>query len=482
MVFVSLPFLLVFFPLCMIFYLFARDIKQKNIVLLIFSLIFYSWGEPKYILLLLFMSFADWIFAILIESLPSKKKLFLVLTSIVNLGLIGVFKYGTFALLNFSKIFGIPENVPQISLPIGISFYTFQLLSYVVDVYRGDVKAQKKFTIVLLYASLFHQCIAGPIVRYKDVERQLLSRKPSLVGINNGINRFCAGLVKKAVFANMCGKLVEELIIADNMITSENAVTHIASKPALSLWLGMLLFALQIYLDFSAYSDMAIGMGKMIGLEYKENFDYPYMSRSVSEFWRRWHISLGSFFRDYVYIPLGGNRKGIIRTYLNLFAVWALTGFWHGASWNYVLWGLYFFIFIALEKSVIGKYLEKLKLLPHLYLLIIVYFGWILFKFENINVGFTVLKGMFCLNSNSFTSFETGTVFKSNIFFILLSCLASVPLVKNLSGMLKKYSEKNNIAMAVWSGATVIAHVILILISLINIVGSSYNPFLYFQF
>lgn len=482
MVFVSLPFLLIFFSACMLFYIPAKNIKSKNIVLLLFSLIFYAWGEPKYILLLLFMSFADWGFALLIERYKRNKKLFLILACIVNLGLIGVFKYGSFVLSNFNSLFGVPEEIPNIALPIGISFYTFQLLSYVVDVYRGDVRAQKKFWIVLLYASLFHQCIAGPIVRYKDVERQLLSRKPSLININSGINRFCVGLAKKAVLANTCGKLVESLIIADVQLNTPEAVSVIAEKPALSLWVGMLMFALQIYLDFSAYSDMAIGMGKMIGLEYKENFDYPYMSRSVSEFWRRWHISLGSFFRDYVYIPLGGNRKGMGRTYFNLFVVWALTGLWHGASWNYVLWGLYFFVFIAIEKAFLGKILDKYKGLSNVYLLIIIYFGWILFKFESLSEVGAVLKGMFGLNGNGFTSFETATLLKSNIFFMLVAVLAAFPIVKTLCKIVKNLSMRSNAAMAVWSVGTVICPVLLVLISLLNIVGNSYNPFLYFQF
>lgn len=482
MVFVSLPFLLVFFPLCMLLYFIVNGIKAKNIVLLIFSLIFYSWGEPKYILLLLLMSFADWTFALLMEKNAKHKKIFLVMACAVNLGLIGVFKYGVFVLTNFNRIFGVPSQIPEIALPIGISFYTFQLLSYVVDVYRGDVKAQRKFHIVLLYASLFHQCIAGPIVRYKDVERQLFKRQATATDINAGINRFCAGLAKKAVLSNMCGKLVETLIIPDNMLNTADAVSVISQKSALSLWLGMLMFALQIYLDFSAYSDMAIGMGRMIGITYKENFDYPYMSRSVSEFWRRWHISLGSFFRDYVYIPLGGNRKGKARTYLNLFAVWSLTGLWHGASWNYIFWGLYFFIFIALEKAFLGKKLENRKILSNIYLIAVVYFGWILFKFENLSEISAVIRGMFGLNSNPLTSFETATVFKNNVFFIIAACIAVCPIVKAVSIWLKTKTLKSKLFMTVWSVATVLSPAFLIFISFINIVGSSYNPFLYFQF
>lgn len=482
MVFVSLPFLLVLFPLCMILYVAAKDIKIKNIVLLVFSLLFYAWGEPKYIVLLLLMSFVDWLCAIFIEKNEKTKKLFLILACAINLGLIGVFKYGTFILTNTQNLFGLPSNIPNIALPIGISFYTFQLLSYVVDVYRGDVAAQKKFHIVLLYASLFHQCIAGPIVRYKDVEAQLLSRSTDMKSISAGINRFCVGLAKKAVFANMCGQLFCNFIIKDDLLNSVEAVSIIENRSVASLWLGMLMFSLQIYLDFSAYSDMAIGMGKMIGIDYKENFNYPYVSASVTEFWRRWHISLGTFFRDYVYIPLGGNRKGNARTYLNLFIVWGLTGLWHGASWNYVLWGLYFFVFLVIEKAFLGKILNKIKPLSNIYLLIVVYFGWVLFKFENTSTMFAVLKGMFGMNSNSFTDFETTAMLKSNFIFIIFAVLAVFPIVKILNAVLKKAAIKNKIANAVWATCTVLSPVALILISLINIVGNSYNPFLYFQF
>ena len=468
----------------MFFYLKAKNIEKKNMVLLIFSLVFYSWGEPKYILLLLFMSAVDWLVAILIHNSDNKqtKKLLLILACVINLGLIGIFKYANFAVLNFTNLFNLETPTLNITLPIGISFYTFQLLSYVIDVYRGDVKAQPKFKIVLLYASLFHQCIAGPIVRYRDVEQQIMNRRVNIKNVNDGISRFCIGLTKKAIVANTAGKLVENLIVSDSLLNSEEGISVIASKSAASLWLGMLFFALQIYFDFSAYSDMAIGMGKMVGFDYKENFNYPYISRSVSEFWRRWHISLGSFFRDYVYIPLGGNRKGNTRTYINLFITWGLTGLWHGASWNYIFWGLYFFVFIALEKGVLGKKLEKHKVLSTVYSLLIAYFGWVLFKFENTTAMFTVLKGMFLLNGNSFTDFETTSVFFSNIILIIVACACATPLFKNISKFISDKADNSIIVERIWSVITIISPIILILISLINIVGNSYNPFLYFQF
>lgn len=482
MVFASLNFLLVFFPLCMVVYFFAKDIKQKNKVLLAFSLVFYAWGEPVYVLLLLFMSLCDWFLAILIEQRRNISKPLLIIACAINLGIIGVFKYGRFTLFNMQSLFGVPKEIPNIILPIGISFYTFQLLSYVIDVYRGDVKAQRKFSIVLLYASLFHQCIAGPIVRYKDVERQLLSRRPTPDSIHMGINRFCVGLAKKAVVANMCGKIFEDFVVSDALIGSAEAINTISTKSAVSLWIGMLMFSMQIYLDFSAYSDMAIGMGKMIGLDYKENFNYPYLSRSVSEFWRRWHISLGSFFRDYVYFPLGGSRKGDKRTIFNLFVVWALTGLWHGASWNYILWGLYFFVFIAAEKVFLAKKLENHKILSSIYLLLVVYFGWVLFKFENMAVMGSVLKGMFCLNGNKFCDFETTTkLFGKYCVFIVIAIIACTPVVSIISKLIRFKKNKRDYTLA-YSALSIILPPVLIVLSLINIVGSSYNPFLYFQF
>jgi alginate O-acetyltransferase complex protein AlgI len=468
----------------MIFYLSAKTIERKNIVLLIFSLVFYAWGEPKYILLLLFMSFADWLIAIQIYKSDSekKRKILLFTACVINLGLIGIFKYANFAVFNITNLFNSEPTVLNITLPIGISFYTFQLLSYVIDVYRGEVKAQPKYQIVLLYASLFHQCIAGPIVRYRDVEKQLLSRRVNIFDVNKGINRFCIGLGKKAIIANTCGKLFETFIVSDDIVASVEAVSVVSSKSVLSLWIGILLFSLQIYFDFSAYSDMAIGMGKMIGIDYKENFDYPYTSSSVSEFWRRWHISLGSFFKDYVYIPLGGNRKGLSRTYINLFVVWLLTGLWHGASWNYILWGLYFYIFITLEKAFLAKYLQKNVIVSRIYSLLVVFFGWVLFKFENTSVMFAVLKGMFGYNDNSFVDFETTTMLTSNILLIIFSCVVCVPVFKKVCSRVEALSDNNIMVAKVWTGLNSISPIILIFLSLINIVGNSYNPFLYFQF
>lgn len=478
MVFSSLFFVFLFLPLNLIIYYFAKTVKARNIVMLIFSLIFYAWGEPVYVLLLLFMTFADWLLSIYIEKQKPHSalaKLGVFLMAVINLGLLAVFKYGSFVLENIGYIVGKDFGDFSIILPIGISFYTFQLMSYVVDVYRRDVPAQRNFATLLLYVSLFHQCIAGPIVRYKDVCAELTERKATSQDIADGIWRFCFGLAKKAVLANTCGAIADTLLATSDNVALENL-------SVVALCVGILAYALQIYLDFSAYSDMAIGMGRMIGIHYLENFDYPYISRSVTEFWRRWHISLGSFFRDYVYIPLGGNRKGKLRTYINLFVVWFLTGLWHGASWNFVLWGLYFFVFITLEKMFLSKALSKDRIVSHIYLILVVYFGWILFKFEDTASIFAVLKGMFGLNGNSVTDFETNTLVMSNIFIILFCMLISTPIVKKI-GTLVRYTYMDKKAVSViYSVGRILIPLLLLAVSVISLVGDSYNPFLYFQF
>ncbi|MDO4608985.1 MAG: MBOAT family O-acyltransferase [Clostridia bacterium] len=475
MVFSSLFFLYLFLPLNLIIYYFMPSIKAKNIVMLVFSLIFYAWGEPLYVLLLVFMAVCDWLISLYIEKQKPhgiKARLGLVAMAIVNLGLLGFFKYATFIMGNIGLIAGKNFDVPNIILPIGISFYTFQLISYVVDVYRGDVPAQKNFATLLLYVSLFHQCIAGPIVRYKDVCVELQERRAARHDIADGIWRFCFGLAKKSILANACGAIANGMFAGNDL----------AKNSVVSLWVGMLAYALQIYLDFSAYSDMAIGMGRMIGIHYLENFDYPYISRSVTEFWRRWHMSLGSFFRDYVYIPLGGNRKGKIRTYINLFVVWFLTGLWHGASWNFVLWGLYFFIFILIEKIFLSPILSKYKEFSHIYLILIVYFGWILFRFDNMGDIFDVLGGMFGLNGNKFTNLETNALLLSNVFILIFSMVVSTPIVRKIGGLIRyTYMDKKPVVV-LYAFGRVLVPLILLLLSTAALVGDSYNPFLYFQF
>lgn len=462
----------------MFVYCYVSTIEKKNVVLLVSSLIFYAWGGPKYLLLLLLMAFISWFSALQIHRFRESlllKRLCLILGVGLSLALLGYFKYAGFFLENLQKITGFPEAIPEIVLPIGISFYTFQLISYVVDVYWGNVRPQRRYWLILLYCSLFHQCIAGPIVRYKDVAREIEHRKPRIPEIGRGINRFTIGLVKKAVFANSCAE------IADMMLPE--GIMNFTSVPALGLWLGALMYMLQIYLDFSAYSDMAIGMGLMVGFHYKENFNYPYISNTVTEFWQRWHISLSSFFRDYVYIPLGGNRKGSRRTIINLFIVWALTGLWHGSSWNFVFWGLYYFIFLVLEKKVLLKKLEKLPgFVGHIYAMAVVYFGWIIFKFTDLSYLGHMLKGMFGLNHNGFVNLEVVMTFKNNIFFIIVAVIACTPLAKELYKWMCRKCKTVVIFKYLRRIIEIAGPVLLLLVATMALVGNSYNPFLYFQF
>lgn len=478
MVFSSLPFLFLFLPLNLLAYFFAKDIKTKNTVMLVFSLIFYAWGEPIYILLLVGMTLADWFFTLLLsknEPRSKKAKLWLAAAVGTNLLLLVIFKYGVFILSNLKAVSGFPKSVPDLPLPIGISFYTFQLITYCADVYRGEVPVQKSFKTLLLYVSMFHQCIAGPIVRYKDISAELESRSVTYTDIAEGLNRFIAGLAKKALIANSCA------VVADNLLAADNP-DLLSSQSVLALWVGMLAFMLQIYTDFSAYSDMAIGMGRMIGIHYPENFRYPYMSLSVSEFWRRWHITLGAFFRDYLYIPLGGNRKGRARTVINLLIVWALTGLWHGASWNFMLWGLYFFVFITAEKLFLSKILVKSRVASHIYLLLTVFFGWILFRFESLSDVLCVLKGLFGANGNPLSSFETVTTVKSYVIMLIAAVLACTPIFKNIADRLKFGALKSRAALGVYGIAQFIVPAVLLTASAAALVGDSYNPFLYFRF
>ena len=447
MVFSSLIFLYAFLPLSLAAYALCRSLRAKNISLLVFSLIFYAWGEPVYVLLLMAMALFDWYFALRVQRAQREEKnakLWVALACVVNLGLIGFFKYAGMV----CSIFGeVPEFIESIALPIGISFYTFQLLTYVVDVYRGDAEAQPNYLNVLLYAALFHQCIAGPIVRYKTIAKELFDGRDETTDRARGCTRFAVGLAKKTVLANACGALADSLLLTDAAIGSASQLAEnlaaLSNTPALALWIGIIAYAFQIYFDFSAYSDMAIGMGQMIGLHYLENFNYPYISRTATEFWRRWHMSLGTFFRDYVYIPLGGNRKGRARAFLNLFIVWALTGLWHGASWNFVLWGLYYFALLMLDRLFWQKLLDKLPkavsaILSHITLPLAVLFGWVLFKFTSLPLAAAVVRGMFCGNGNAFTSFTVTAEIKSHMY-LLIFCAACL-------------------------------------------VGNSFNPFLYFRF
>lgn len=477
MVFSSLLFVFLFLSINLLSQVLFGSVRAKNNAMLLFSLIFYSWAGPRYLFLLLGDTLIAWYFARRIGQTSRRRaKHFLSLAVVLLLLVLGVFKYTGFLMESVQAVFGFPREILRIVLPIGISFYTFQLLSYVVDVYRGEVAAQENYGTLLLYASLFHQCIAGPIVRYSDVEHDIMTRRVTSEELSRGITRFTVGLAKKSILANSCAVLADRFLVG--------TPGELALVPAAGLWLGGFAFMLQIYLDFSAYSDMAIGMGLMCGFHYKENFDHPYAALSVTDFWRRWHISLSSFFRDYVYIPLGGNRCSPGRQILNLLIVWGLTGLWHGASWNFVLWGLYFFLFLVLEKFVLGKVLPHIpKILRHLGVLVIVYFCWVIFKFTDFPSLFTVLGGLFGKNGNPASSMAVALALKENYLLLGFSFIACFPLGQYLREGLARLSEEKG---GFWRGLNstweVLHPVVLLLLSAMALAGNSYNPFLYFQF
>ena len=478
MVFSSMLFVFLFLPANLLSQLLLKSPRAKNIAMLAFSLVFYSWAGPRYLLLLLGMVLICWVGAIFIQMNEGTglAKLLLAITVGLCLVILGIFKYTGFLLGNLQSLTGFPKVIPQIALPIGISFYTFQLLSYVVDVYRGEVEAQPKYWMLLLYASLFHQCIAGPIVRYKDVNEDIVRRRTTPKEVGAGISRFTVGLAKKAVLANGCAVIADQLLLSD--------AEALAAVPAMGVLLGAAAFTLQIYLDFSAYSDMAIGMGLMCGFHYKENFNYPYISGSITEFWRRWHISLSSFFRDYVYIPLGGSRCSTGRQILNLAVVWFLTGMWHGASWNFILWGLYFGLLLGIERYVLGKDAQRFlpQVVRHGGVLLLVMFSWIIFKFTDMHLLGTALKGLFGLNHNGFSNATVSLLFKNNLFFLIFAVVACTPVGKGLRQILENLARRSE-ALFFVNGVWDIVHpVLLLLVSAMALVGDSYNPFLYFQF
>jgi alginate O-acetyltransferase complex protein AlgI len=468
-VFSGIEFLYVFLPLCLILYFLTGDKQGKNVVLILFSLIFYAWGEPVWVILLIFSSFVDFFCGKFVGRHHGKPsaKLGVVISLTVNLGLLAVFKYTGFFVENLNAVTGLTLSVPTFSLPIGISFYTFQTISYTVDVYRGEVDVQKSFLKFLMYVSLFPQLVAGPIVRYSVIEDEINNRKTTLSGFSHGLSRFILGLGKKVIIANTVGELVS--LTLDKGISS-----------SMGAWAGVLMFSFQIYFDFSGYSDMAIGLGEMFGFHYHENFNYPYVSKSVSEFWRRWHISLGSFFRDYLYIPLGGNRKFPIR---NLLIVWFLTGLWHGASWNFVIWGLYFGFFIIIEKLFMGKILDRIPaFFSHLYLLIIVVFGWAVFFFTDLTKLLNCLKAMLFISDIPASDEIVSTELMSKIYVIAAAVIISTGILKRLWRFILKKAEESRRLFGLASAVQTVSLAAILIVSSILLVGGSYNPFLYFRF
>jgi alginate O-acetyltransferase complex protein AlgI len=476
MSFSSLFFICFFLPVFCLFYFRQKDIERKNQVLLIFSLIFYTFGGLRYLLLLFAMTAAGWYGALRIrDAADARQRRFrLILSVAVLLGALGFFKYTGFFLGTLDFLFRQDWPVLQIALPLGISFYTFKLISYLADVYRNDTEAQQSYWLLLLYTGLFHHCTAGPIVRYGEIRQELTGRRISADLLIAGIFRFCTGLAKKTILADHCGALAETLLPVSG---------NLSAVPASGVWLGSLFYMLQIYLDFSAYSDMAIGLGWMIGFHYKENFNYPYLAASVRDFWRRWHISLSTFFRDYVYIPLGGSRTDGRRLVRNLLVVWALTGLWHGASWNYILWGLYYFLFIVLENRRRRKQARPLPAIPaHLVTLVIVFVGWIFFRFEDLASLGTVLRGLLGLNGNGAFSPAAALVLKNNLFFLAAALIAVTPAAAVLCRSLAARLEKDGITPALLSVARIATALLLLFLSILALAGSSYTPFLYHQF
>lgn len=466
MLFSSVTFLFFFLPLTLGSYYLASE-KMKNYILLIYSIIFYAWGGLSYLPLLLISITVNYIFGLLVDKYKDKKnvsKCILIVSIIFNVVFLGIFKYSNFIVDNINLILGTNIVISKIALPVGISFYTFQAMSYVIDVYRNDGKVQKNIFNLSLYIAMFPQLVAGPIVRYQTVDEQISKRTHSFDKFNAGTERFIQGFFKKVVISNTVGALSATIYALPT-----------SSISVLSAWLGAIAYSLQIYFDFSGYSDMAIGLGKMFGFDFLENFNYPYISKSVGEFWRRWHISLGTWFKDYIYIPLGGNRVGKIKGYRNLFVVWFITGIWHGASWNFIAWGLYFGLFIMAERAFLNKVLSKLPVfIQHAYLIIIVVFGFVLFSQPTLTDAVDYIKIMIGIGDYPLANGYTTFYLTQNILILTLALLLSTPIIKKLSN----YSRVENIINI----ARPFILSALFLITIIFLVNSTFNPFIYFNF
>ena len=463
MLFTSISFLYYFLPTIIILY-FITPTKYRNYILLIFSIIFYMYGEPKYVILMLVEILVAYFGALLIDKYKSKE-IFLI-TIIIHIGLLCVFKYTDLFIGTINSIFKTNISFLNIALPIGISFYTFQILSYVIDVYRGKVKVQKNILKLATYVSLFPQLIAGPIVRYETICDELDNRDETIEKFSLGTRRFIIGLAKKVLIANMLGELCTKFSLVDE-------------RSVLFYWIFAISYMLQVYFDFSAYSDMAIGLGKMFGFTFLENFNYPFISKSITEFWRRWHISLSSWFKDYVYIPLGGSRKGTLKLVRNILIVWFLTGIWHGAAYNFILWGLFIGVFLVIEKLWLSKYISKLpKVLRNIYVLFIIMISFIMFNAGSINEAFFNIKGLFGLNKEVFINNYTIYYLKSYLIVLIIAIFGATPLFKNIIEKLKKSKCLNKIINVLEP----IFLIILLLLVTAYLIDSSYNPFLYFRF
>ena len=466
MVFSSTIFLCVYLPLVLLGYYICPK-KGRNLFLLIVSLVFYAWGEPKYVFLMIFSILVNYIFGRLMDKNRGRQKrmkLLLVLSVVIDLGLLSVFKYTDFVITNINAIFGANFDLLNIALPIGISFYTFQAMSYTIDVYRDDVRVQKNLIDFGMYITMFPQLIAGPIVRYADVQDQLADRSVTTVDFSEGVMRFVVGLGKKVLLANQMGAVWSDIYALGGDVST------------LMAWTGAIAYTFQIYFDFSGYSDMAIGLGRMFGFKFPENFRYPYQSVSITDFWRRWHITLSTWFKEYLYIPLGGNRRGLARQALNLLIVWSLTGFWHGAGWNFVMWGLYYFVILFIEKLFLLKALDKLpKFFRHVYALLLIIIGRVIFASDDVSVLLPYLGSMFGANG-AIGGMDVYTLLTKAVLLIIC-CIASTELPKKL--FLSAAGAMNEKAAFTLKSVLTIA---LLALSMILLIGDSYNPFLYFRF
>ena len=466
MVFSSTIFLCVYLPLVLLGYYICPK-KGKNLFLLIVSLIFYAWGEPKYVFLMIFSILVNYVFGLLMDKHRENKKrlkLLLVISVIIDLGLLSVFKYTDFIITNINSVFGAGFDLLNIALPIGISFYTFQAMSYTIDVYRDDVRVQRNLIDFGMYIAMFPQLIAGPIVRYSDVQDQLAERNVTTADFSEGIMRFVVGLGKKVLLANQMGAVWTQIYALGGDIS------------ALMAWTGAVAYTFQIYFDFSGYSDMAIGLGRMFGFKFPENFRYPYESVSITDFWRRWHITLSTWFKEYLYIPLGGNRRGLARQALNLLIVWTLTGFWHGAGWNFVMWGLYYFAILFIEKLFLLKALDKLpRLFRHAYALLLIVIGWVIFASDDVSVMLPYLGSMFGANG-ALGGMDVYTLL-TRAALMVICCVASTELPKRL--FVTAAGKMNEKAAFTVKSVLTLA---LLALSVVFLIGDSYNPFLYFRF
>lgn len=462
-----------FFPIAIAVY-FVVPKKLRNAVLFIASLIFYAWGEPIYIVIMLFSTIVDYTHGLLVSRFKKsgdikKAKLVVASSMIINLSLLCFFKYSDFFISNINTLFDAGIPLLKMALPIGISFYTFQTMSYTIDVYRGQAEAQRNIISFGAYVALFPQLIAGPIVQYKTIATQLNHRIESVDMFSDGVSRFMMGLGKKVLLANNIGFLWNQISNMD-----------LQTLPTVTAWIGIVAFSFQIYFDFSAYSDMAIGLGKMFGFTFLENFNYPYMSKSITEFWRRWHISLGTWFREYVYIPLGGNKKGFGKQIRNILIVWLLTGIWHGASWNFIAWGVYFGIILIIEKLFLLRYLEKSPIfIQRIYTLIVVLFSWVIFALDDFSLVLQYFKAMFGLNQGAFIDAQTGYLLYTNLILLIILILASTGYPKKLAEKLFLKLQSKTLAIQIVKNVVFIGVFIL---SVAYLVDASYNPFLYFRF